>query len=86
VNKTIHYDKEVTMNKIAFITGATSGFGQAAARRFARAGWAVIITGRRLARLQALADELAPLAPSTTPGWPWRPSRRSGLSWRTGTP
>jgi serine 3-dehydrogenase len=45
------------MTKTAFITGATSGFGQAAVRRFARAGWRVVATGRRADRLQALTDE-----------------------------
>ena len=51
------------MNKTIFITGATSGFGRAAARRFAAAGWAVALTGRRTGRLQALQEELAPHAP-----------------------
>ena len=46
------------MNKTALITGATSGFGAAAARRFANAGWKVVATGRRGERLQALVDEL----------------------------
>lgn len=46
------------MTKTALITGATSGFGRAAARRFAAGGWRVIGTGRRAERLQALADEL----------------------------
>ena len=41
-----------------FITGATSGFGAATARRFARAGARVIATGRRQDRLQQLRDEL----------------------------
>jgi serine 3-dehydrogenase len=40
------------------ITGATSGFGAAAARRFAKAGWRIIATGRRADRLKKLADEL----------------------------
>lgn len=40
------------------ITGATSGFGRAAARRFASAGWSLIITGRRTERLEALQQEL----------------------------
>ena len=40
------------------ITGATSGFGLASARLFAEHGYSLIITGRRLERLQALADEL----------------------------
>lgn len=44
--------------KTALITGATSGFGAAAARRFAKAGWKVIATGRRAERLQKLVDEL----------------------------
>jgi serine 3-dehydrogenase len=40
------------------ITGATSGFGAATARRFAKAGWRIIATGRRADRLKKLADEL----------------------------
>lgn len=44
--------------KTAFITGATAGIGQAAARAFAGAGWRVIATGRREERLQALVEEL----------------------------
>ncbi|WP_136484620.1 SDR family NAD(P)-dependent oxidoreductase [Vibrio sp. H11] len=51
------------MSKVAFITGATSGFGRAAARKFASQGWSVVITGRREERLQALSDELAELSP-----------------------
>lgn len=43
--------------KTILITGASSGFGRACARRFAAEGWQLIITGRRAGRLQALADE-----------------------------
>ena len=46
------------MSRTAFITGATSGFGAAAARRFVAGGWRVVATGRRADRLQALVDEL----------------------------
>jgi serine 3-dehydrogenase len=42
----------------AFITGATAGFGAAASRRFAAAGWRVVGTGRRRERLDGLAGEL----------------------------
>lgn len=44
--------------KTILITGATSGFGEAMARRFAAEGWRVIITGRRLERLEALRNEI----------------------------
>ncbi|MFJ7885791.1 SDR family oxidoreductase [Pseudomonas sp. NPDC096917] len=47
------------MTSTVFITGATSGFGEACARRFASAGWSLVLTGRRQERLQALADELS---------------------------
>jgi 3-hydroxy acid dehydrogenase / malonic semialdehyde reductase len=43
---------------VVFITGATSGFGAAAARRYVEAGGKVIATGRREDRLVALRDEL----------------------------
>jgi len=46
------------MTKTILITGATAGFGEAAARQFARGGWKVVGTGRRAERLRALQDEL----------------------------
>jgi len=45
------------MTKTVMITGATAGFGAAAVRRFANAGWRVVATGRRADRLQKLIDE-----------------------------
>ena len=46
------------MSPIVLITGATSGIGEATARRFAAEGWRVIINGRRRDRLDALKREL----------------------------
>jgi 3-hydroxy acid dehydrogenase/malonic semialdehyde reductase len=46
------------MNKTAFITGATSGFGKAAATKFAANGYNVIITGRRESLLLDLRKNL----------------------------
>lgn len=47
------------MKKIIMITGATSGFGWAAAIRFAKEGNDIIITGRRKERLSLLEKELS---------------------------
>lgn len=47
------------MKPIAFVTGATSGIGEACARRFHAAGYRVIVTGRNTDRLQALVNDLA---------------------------
>ena len=45
---------------LVLVTGATSGFGAAIARRFVRDGHRVLATGRRSERLSALAAELGP--------------------------
>lgn len=45
---------------IVFITGASAGFGAAMARVFASNGHKVIVSARRVERLQALAAELGP--------------------------
>ncbi len=43
---------------VILVTGATSGIGEASARRFAQAGYRVVIAGRRVERLQALTERL----------------------------
>ncbi|MEP6700014.1 MAG: SDR family NAD(P)-dependent oxidoreductase [Bacteroidota bacterium] len=46
------------MQKIIFITGATAGFGEACAYKFAANGYDLILNGRRTERLENLANEL----------------------------
>lgn len=46
------------MNKIVFITGATAGFGEACAEKFAEEGYDLIINGRRENRLAELKKKL----------------------------
>jgi 3-hydroxy acid dehydrogenase / malonic semialdehyde reductase len=46
--------------RTVFVTGASSGFGAATARRFAAHGHRIIAAARRTERLRSLADELGP--------------------------
>lgn len=45
-------------HKVVLITGASSGFGEDAAKLFAKEGCRVVLAARRLDRLQALAAEI----------------------------
>ena len=45
-------------DKVVFITGASSGIGEAAAKAFAAQGAKLVLCARRLDRLQKLADSL----------------------------
>lgn len=47
------------MEKTVLITGGTSGIGRSCAHRFAKEGNRIIITGRRLDRLESIASDLS---------------------------
>ena len=47
---------------VAIVTGASRGLGEALARGLAGRGWSLVLDARRAEALQAVADELAPLA------------------------
>lgn len=57
-------DNHLLANKTILITGAGDGIGRAAAISFARHGASVILTGRTVAKLEAVYDEIE----STNPG------------------
>ena len=46
------------MDKLAIVTGASSGIGKATARRLAKLGYNLVITARRRERLEQLSEEL----------------------------
>ncbi|MFT3894733.1 MAG: SDR family oxidoreductase [Anaerolineales bacterium] len=50
--------KSVLAGKVAIVTGASSGIGEATAREFARAGARVVLVARRANRLERLSEEI----------------------------
>lgn len=53
--------------KIAFVTGATSGIGEACARKFAEGGYDLIITGRNVDKLKAVELQVRGLGADVLP-------------------
>lgn len=49
---------ESSLNKVAFVTGASSGLGYEISLELARKGFDVVIVARREARLKTLSDEI----------------------------
>jgi len=56
--KLVNLSTVLTMPKIVFITGATSGFGKACAEKFAAQGYDLILNGRREERLEQVKQDL----------------------------
>ena len=58
-------DPDLLSGRVILITGASSGLGRALAIECARAGAAVILSGRNLPKLERVYDEIAALAAPT---------------------
>lgn len=58
-NQQRHGAPKLFQSKVVLITGGGAGIGRAAAIQFAREGAQVVVSGRRAAPLQALAEERA---------------------------
>lgn len=54
----IHSADATGISKVVLVTGASSGIGEGISRRLAREGHHVILTGRRIEQLTAIAAEL----------------------------
>ena len=69
------------MNRIALITGATSGIGEACARKFAGSGYDLVLTGRNKEKLEAMKAELEGVEVTTTlTCWSTTPGLLSALT------
>ncbi|MEE9492303.1 MAG: SDR family oxidoreductase [Gammaproteobacteria bacterium] len=51
------------MVQTVLITGASSGFGEASARKFASADYRLVLTARRFERLQKIANDIPAICP-----------------------
>ncbi len=52
-------NNKTSQKPVVLITGASAGIGEAIARRFAAAGWAIVAVARRPEKLEALSRELS---------------------------
>lgn len=58
---------DASNERVAIVTGASAGIGEATVRRLFAAGWRLVLTARREERIVALARELDPAGERTLP-------------------
>ena len=71
---------ETNISRVAVITGASSGIGEATARALAADGYRVAPLARRADRIQALADQLGDAAIAIQAGAMTDTTRPHGVS------